>query len=186
MIVSCTIYKTENYIPNEWTLFSNTENIISNTCIFNILRFKKENIICNDYGKNKKYCNHFTLPNEFIIYNEYGIDNQNNIIIKPDAMWEIYENKKKKIAQFKYVFICKKEDNNNLSLILNIFPESEFDKSLIQEIFEILITITILIIILFPIILYCNNYKNYLTSSIIIGYILTSNNKSNKKRILSE
>ena len=33
------------------------ENNIQNSCIFKIIRFNRNNIMCSDYGLNKKYCN---------------------------------------------------------------------------------------------------------------------------------
>lgn len=189
----CNICQNENYIPSEWSVHSDTENIIDNTCSFKILRFKKTDVICNDYGINKKYCDHFLLPSEFIIYNETGINNIDNLVIKPTAMWEIINSKKIIIADFKYTFICN--DNIDPKLTLNIIPKKKFDKSSSEEIIEnciifilyIISSILILfIIILIPVnIYYDTDIKKFLIWYYLFycGRLLFSINQQNNREI---
>ena len=47
------------------------ENSIQNSCIFKIIRFNKNTIMCADYGLNKKYCNNYYLPYEFSVTKEF-------------------------------------------------------------------------------------------------------------------
>ena len=138
------------------------ENIIENNCNFNIIRINKKDLLCSDYGINKKYCNHYLLPYEFIISKEIGVNNKENIIIKPYAMWETNQiNYNIKLADFYYTFTCSKDDNFP-KLILNIVPKKEFDNSIYEGIFYLLIKIIIIFIssLLF-------NYFNLFNSDII-------------------
>ena len=48
-------------------------NSISNKCKFDVLRIDSKDILCQDYGYNKVYCNSKYIPDEFIIYNENSI-----------------------------------------------------------------------------------------------------------------
>jgi len=101
------------------------ENTIDNSCDFDIIRIKKDNIMCVDYGKYSHYCNHFSLPQEFIIYNEKGVNGQ-NIVIKPEGMWEDTEFTKRKIADFYYRFTCDNRDKFP-KLIQYIVPTPLYD-----------------------------------------------------------
>tara|TARA_Y100000816_G_C26079306_1_gene568617 strand:+ start:67 stop:609 length:543 start_codon:yes stop_codon:yes gene_type:complete len=130
------------------------ENSITNTCDFKILRFQKKDIMCIDYGLNKKYCNHYSLPYEFHIYNEIGINNKENIIIKPHALYEEYSNYKTKIATFYYTFTCSHLDNEP-KLLLNIVPEFNYDKSLTIQFYELISTLFTIFTLLFIIVLIC-------------------------------
>ena len=49
------------------------ENYIENTCNFNIIRLNYNDVLCNDYGRYKKYCLYDYLPDEFIIKKEIGV-----------------------------------------------------------------------------------------------------------------
>ena len=42
-------------------------NSITNKCKFDILRIDSKDVLCQDYGYNKKYCNSKYIPDEFII-----------------------------------------------------------------------------------------------------------------------
>lgn len=157
------------------------ENSISNTCEFKILHFHKKDIMCIDYGINKKYCNHFSLPNKFNVYNEIGLNNKENIIIEPYAMYEEYSNYKTKIATFYYSFTCSHLDNE-AKLLLNIVPEFKYDKSIIMEFYELVYSLFIITIILFIISLICPSLANAnLRNSgfgFSSGYILGNYNNS--------
>tara|TARA_B100000424_G_C22699662_1_gene381668 strand:- start:79 stop:609 length:531 start_codon:yes stop_codon:yes gene_type:complete len=158
------------------------ENSITNTCNFKILHFHKKDVMCIDYGINKKYCNHFSLPYEFNVYNEIGLNNKENIIIKPSAMYEEYSNYKSKIATFYYSFTCSNLDNEP-RLLLNIVPEFNYDKSFIMELYELINILFIIIIILFIIVLICPclanaNLRNS-SFGFSSGYILGSYNNPN-------
>ena len=48
------------------------ENKINNDCDFNIIRIKKKDIICYDFGLNKNYCNNYAIPNEIIVIKKKG------------------------------------------------------------------------------------------------------------------
>ena len=162
------------------------KNIINNNCSFDIIRINRLDVLCNDYGVNKKYCNHFSLPNEFIVIKELGVNSKENIIIKPYAMW-ITDDKfyKKKIADFHYTYKCS--SNNNIPvLIINIIPRKEFDKSFKQEIFEFIFIICLLvfIILIFELICPCllHNDDNFYS-----GYTIGSfNSKYHSERIYCE
>jgi len=96
------------------------ENIIQNNCDFDILRIKKSDRMCSDYGKYVKYCNHYSQPQEFLVYNENGI-NGKHITIKPSAIWEETDNSKTKLADFYYTFTCDSHDKQP-KLIQHIVP----------------------------------------------------------------
>ncbi len=96
------------------------ENIIQNNCEFDILRIKKSDRMCSDYGQYVKYCNHYSQPQEFLIYNENGI-NGKHIVIKPSAMWRETDNSKTKLADFYYTFTCDSRDKEP-KLIQHIVP----------------------------------------------------------------
>ena len=155
------------------------ENIIQNNCNFNIIRFNKNELLCSDYGINKKYCNHYSLPNEFTITKEIGVNKKENIIIKPYALWETNDiNFKIKVADFYYTFTCSNKDNFP-KLILNIVPKKEFDKSFKQEIFEVLYLISLVLIICVILALLCS-YKPNTNDNFWLGYIIgNSYNKYN-------
>ena len=96
------------------------ENIIQNNCHFDILRIKKSDRMCSDYGKYAKYCNHYSQPQEFLVYNENGI-NGKHIVIKPSALWQETDNNKIKLADFYYTFTCDNRDKQP-KLIQHIVP----------------------------------------------------------------
>ena len=132
---------------NSFCRFPLRENIIQNNCNFNIIRINRKDLLCSDYGINKRYCNDYSLPYEFIIIKEMGVNNKENIIIKPYAIWETNDyNYKIKVADFYYTFTCSNLDNFP-KLILNIVPKKEFDKSFQQEIFEFIYLISFLLVI---------------------------------------
>jgi hypothetical protein len=118
------------------------ENVINNNCDFDILRIKKSDIMCSDYGTYVKYCNHYSLPQEFLVYNENGI-NGKHITIKPSAMWKETDNNKVKLADFYYTFTCDNRDKEP-RLIQHIVPKPEHDTNpLFMLIFLVLIVIII-------------------------------------------
>ena len=124
-------------------------NKIDNRCSFNTLRIDKQDVICKDFGINKKYCNHYSLPSEFIITNENGMNGE-EIFIRPRFM--IYEggNTRTKMAKFYYSFRCHPDYGTRLEL--NIVPSKRFDTTLREDIcFGMLLLV--LCIILFPCVL---------------------------------
>ena len=106
------------------------ENIIKNNCIFNIIRFHQKDIMCADYGLNKKYCDNYYLPYEFTIEKEFGLNHKVNYNIEPKAIFEDYSNQKTIFANIYYTFTCSHEDNEP-RLLLNIVPTN--DEPLLEE-----------------------------------------------------
>ena len=151
---------------------------IDNQCSFDILRIKHTKVLCNDYGVYSKYCNHYSLPNEFIVYNEKGL-NGKEIQIKPAAMWEETENGKKKVADFYYTFKCHKGDKEPI-VIQNIVPTPGYDVNPMYKV--------ILFVVLLSLVVYCscccNSDDDYYYSrnnsgnDFWIGYLLGSNTNS--------
>lgn len=107
------------------------ENTIQNSCIFKIIRFNRNNIMCNNYGLNKNYCNNYYLPYEFSVTKEFGLNHKVNYNIEPKAVFEDYSNQKTILANIYYTFTCSHEDNEP-KLFLNIVPTN--DESLLEEI----------------------------------------------------
>ncbi len=107
------------------------ENIVQNSCFFNIIRFNNKDIMCSDYGINKKYCNSYYLPYEFTVAKEFGLDNRLNYNIEPKAIFEYYSNQKTILANIYYTFTCSHEDNEP-KLLLNIVPTN--DQTFLEEI----------------------------------------------------
>ena len=107
------------------------EDTIQNSCIFKIIRFNRNNIMCADYGLNKKYCNSYYLPYEFTITKEFGLNHKVNYNIEPKAIFEDYSNQKTILANIYYTFTCSHEDNEP-RLLLNIVPIK--DESMLEEI----------------------------------------------------
>ena len=94
-------------------LVSNTDNllvfnVINNNCDFDIIRIKKEHIMCNDLGIYKKYCNSRYQPEEFIIYNEKTV-NKKQITIKPYNLIISTNYYKKEIAEEKESYLRPSE-----------------------------------------------------------------------------
>ena len=106
------------------------ENHVENSCNFNIIRFSKKDIMCADYGLNKKYCNNYYLPYEFRVEKEFGLNHKVNYNIEPKAIFEEYSNQKTILANIYYTFTCSYEDNEP-KLLLNIVPTN--DESLLEE-----------------------------------------------------
>ena len=157
------------------------QNKINNDCDFNIIRIKKKDIICYDFGLNKNYCKHYAIPNEIIVTKEKGL-NQDNIIIKPEKMYEEFTNNKVLMAKFYYSFICNKYDSEPI-LELNIVPTKQYDLSFREQLFQTLfmISLLILLILLFASLCPClvnnrNNYNDGLFSGLILGNCLSGNN----------
>lgn len=134
------------------------ENIIHNTCKFNKLRISSNEILCVDYGNNKKYCKSSHIPDEFIILREYGIDYEEKIVIKPKYIYSSKDFDEKIIAKYYYNFNC---DNNTkeTKLIVNIIPTFGNDKSKKEELFELFSMITIIFLIYF-VIAFLLSFKN--------------------------
>lgn len=106
------------------------ENLVQNSCFFNIIRFNKNTIMCSDYGLNKKYCNSYYLPYEFSVAKEFGLDNKVNYNIEPKAIFQYYNNQKTILANIYYTFTCSHEDNEP-KLLLNIVPIN--DQTFLEE-----------------------------------------------------
>lgn len=134
------------------------QNKISNSCNFDIINIKRQDVTCFDYGKNKAYCNHYALVNEFTITKEKYL-NKDTIIIKPEAMYEEFSNNKNKIAKFYFSFVCHNYENKP-KLELNIVPTSKYDKSLYQEFTELIIFIVVIIYITLIVIIICPTLDN--------------------------
>ena len=156
-------------------------NKINSDCDFNIIRIKKKNIICYDFGLNKNYCNHYAIPNEIIVTKEKGL-NRDNIIIKPEKMYEEFRDNKVLMANLYYSFICNKYDSVPI-LELNIVPTKQYDLSFREQLFQTLfmISLLILLILLFASLCPClvnngNNYNDGLFSGLILGNCLSGNN----------
>lgn len=108
------------------------ENIIQNSCRFNIIRLYQKDIMCADYGLNKKYCNGYYLPYEFAITKELGLNHNLNYNIEPKAIFEVslLSNQKTILANIYYTFTCSYEDNEP-RLLINIVPTK--DESMLEE-----------------------------------------------------
>ena len=117
-------------------VFQLRKNIIQNSCNFEIIRFNKNDITCFDYGLDVKYCDHDIIPNEFIIYNEVGLNNKKNLIIKPYAIWSEYDSYQK-VLDFHYVFECDGK-YNNANLIVNVVPNNDYQKNMKTQIIKVL------------------------------------------------
>lgn len=156
-------------------------NVISNNCEFDIIRIKREEIMCADYGIYQKYCEHYSLPYEFTIQKERGLGNKDVYTIKPSAIFEESYNNKKKLADFHYNFLCDKLDNE-AKLLLYIVPTNE--KSPATQFYEFII-VFIFLILVFLIISHCN-LPNDFNNSFSNGYILGSISNNKKKRIYCE
>ena len=154
------------------------ENTIENSCDFDILRIKKKDVMCSDYGTYVKYCNHYSIPEEFVIYNEKGI-NGKIITIKPYALWEETSSSKTKLADFYYIFTCDNRDNYP-KLIQHIVPVYGKD-------INPLIYLVVIIILIFAVLIICPNfYKNYNNSfnnlyNLETGYTIDSNNRQKRR-----
>jgi len=138
------------------------ENIIQNNCEFDILRIKKSDRMCSDYGQYVKYCNHYSQPQEFLIYNENGI-NGKHIAIKPSAMWRETDNSKTKLADFYYTFTCDSRDKEP-KLIQHIVPSPGQDMNP-------LIMLTLLILLLIVMCMICPADSS---DGFLLGYLCGS------------
>ena len=147
------------------------ENTINNNCDFNIIRFKRNEVMCVDYGLNKKYCDHYALPNEFIVLKELSVGNNEKYTIKPSAIYEEFTYNKIKLADFYYSFTCSNEDNEP-RLLLTIVPDFGKDKSLFQEFVEVIIILFILFISITILSLICNCKCNFNNDKFVSGYIV--------------
>jgi hypothetical protein len=125
-------------------------NKISNTCVFDKVRIDKKDVKCFDFGINKNYCNHYSLPDEFIVTREMSLT-EPHYDISPKAM---FTGKYKKVANFYYSFSCSYFENVP-NLELNIVPREQFDLSLADEISQLFVGFMLLIIILAFITLTC-------------------------------
>jgi len=157
------------------------QNKINNDCDFNIMRIKKKNIICYDFGSNKNYCKHYAIPNEIIVTKEKGL-NRDNIIIKPEKMYEEFSDNKVLVANFYYSFICNKYDSEPI-LELNIVPTKQYDLSLGEQLAQILYMLCLLIFIIILVTSLCpclvnngNNYNDGLFTGLILVNCLSGNN----------
>jgi hypothetical protein len=138
-------------------------NIIKNNCDFDIIRIKKEDVMCCDLGIYNKYCNSENQPDEFIIYNEKTI-NKKQITIKPYNLVIKKKYKKKLIANYYYYFTCNNEDNYP-KLIQYIVPNPRFDANPVCN-----LIITILIVLILLLLYYCIYYLNII-NQFWVGYL---------------
>ena len=151
------------------------QNKISNTCDFDIIRIKRNQVTCLDFGQNKNYCHHYALPKEFVITKENGLF-KNTIVIKPEGMYEEFSNNKHTMAKFYYSFVCdhyEKEPN----LELNIVPSLKYDKSLGEEFAESIVCLILLIIMCLVIGLMCPcliDNNNGFVSGLVIGNAISN------------
>lgn len=111
------------------------ENIIENTCNFQIIRFSKEEVTCVDYGFNTNYCNDFVIPYEFTVESEIGLENKKNLVIRPYAIWSELATLEK-VLDFYYIFRCDSK-YNEATLQVNIVPTNQFDKSVNSRLLEV-------------------------------------------------
>ena len=176
LIISCILIGiNSNYLDDSFV------NVISNNCEFDIIRIKKEDVMCADYGIYEKYCQHYSIPYEFTVQKERGLGNKDVYTIKPSAIFEESYNYKKKLANFYYNFSCDKLDNE-AKLILYILPTNE--KSPTTQFYEFII-VCIFLILLILIISYCN-LPNDFNNNFSNGYILGSISNNKKKRVYCE
>lgn len=138
-------------------------NVIKNNCDFDIIRIKKEDVMCSDLGIYNKYCNSENQPDEFIIYNEKSV-NKKQITIKPYNLVIIKNYKKKLIANYYYYFTCDNEDNYP-KLIQYIVPNARYDAN---PVFNLIITILIVLILI--LLYYCIYYLNII-NQFWVGYL---------------
>ena len=101
------------------------ENVIRNDCEFEIIRFKKRDLDCMDYGKNVEYCNYYGMYDEYVVTKEKGINLKPVFTIKPDSLYERSNYHKIKLADFYYEFSCNSEDNE-AKLLLTIVPVNDY------------------------------------------------------------
>ena len=148
-------------------------NKVSNTCLFDKVRIKRKDINCVDFGINKKYCNHYSLPDEFIVTREISLLDS-HYDISPKAM---YTDDRKKVADFYYSFVCSFREDS-LSLELNIVPTENFDLSLVEELIALMVSLLMLISTMMIITLICP----FLTGdNLLLGYILGSSRSNNDR-----
>jgi hypothetical protein len=156
------------------------QDIIENTCVFNVIRIKREDIMCIDYGIHKKYCNHFSLPHEFVITSERGVNNIKKIVIKPNKLYELFVNDVQTIANLHYKFMCSVKDNEP-HLTLYIVPTLEHDKAFNEELSEISFIIIVITLIWFCILCVfpfaCDYYVYF--SNFMTGYMIAKANTPN-------
>ena len=146
---------------------------VSNTCLFDKIRINKRDIKCVDFGENKKYCNHYSLPDEFIVEKEISLFGS-HYDISPKAM---YTGNRKKVADFYYSFICSYREESP-SLELNIVPTKNFDISLPEELIQLIVTLLLLIIVTIIVICICPCLSQ---DNFLLGYIVGSLYNNNDK-----
>ena len=144
------------------------EHSITNECDFNVIRFKKNTVKCIDNGVYAKLCNHYSLPDEFKVIKEKGLNNIDHFEFEPKRMIREIGDNKKIMAEFEYDFICKK--NQPAKLELNIYPKPNYDLSPGQEIAQMLIVIILVI----TFIIICGTS----TKSILLLHMLTHDSNS--------
>lgn len=172
VVISCSSINNEN-------IYSiHRENNINSNCKFDIIRIKKEDVLCNDYGIYKKYCEHYAIPEEFTITQEIGMEDKVNYNIKPSRMYQESYDNKIVLADFYYTFNCDRLDNE-YQLYLRIIPRS--DKSLGEELVELLIVIILFVPVLILIALFCPCI--FIASNFSSGFMLgnISSNSYSKK-----
>ena len=163
-------------IYNEDIYRVNSENYIDNTCEFNTIRIRRNQVICNDYGINVKYCDHYTIPEEFTIVKEIGVGNSDVFTIKPYGMYEEYNNRKRLLANFYYNFKCNHLDNEP-QLFLRIIPKNDkaTETTIIETIFLAIVFITVF-----------SSLMCICPGDFITGFILGSLSNRGERRIYCE
>ena len=146
-------------------------NKVSNTCLFDKVRIKRKDINCVDFGINKKYCNHYSLPDEFTITREISLLGS-HYDISPKSM---YSGDREKVANFYYSFVCSFREDIPI-LELNIVPTENFDLSVPDELIKIIVSLLVLIVTMMIITLICPCLTE---DSLLLGYILGSSRSNN-------
>lgn len=118
------------------------QNEIKDDCNFEKIRIPITDVTCEDLGFHKKYCNHYSLPKEFVISKELSY-NGNHYDISPKAMYDSHANRK--VANFYYNFNCDKEGGPKLEL--NIVPRNGYDKDPKQEFIEFIFVCVLILLI---------------------------------------
>ena len=104
-----------------------------------------------------------------------GINNDENIIIKPYAMYEELNYGKNKVADFYYTFTCQNGEKEP-TLLFNIVPTFHYDNSF-SHFIKLLCNIGFISIITLACYILCS-YENYyqFVSGCVLGYIVITNN----------
>ena len=155
------------------------ENIVTNNCDFQILRFNRNQVKCHDTGQYEKYCNHYAIPNEFQVMKEVGIGNQDVYTFKPQAIYTESHNSKRKDASFYYKFTCDNK-NNNPNLELTIYPTSDVNPVVT------LIVVIIIFVLVCMLIGMCTDNNSRNNNDFALGYIIGNLGSNSNRRTYCE